>query len=56
VTAGRTVEYNGVPVFNVVGQTDVRGYRYIPAALDTLTHDIAAALNAAGVDGSKVTR
>lgn len=56
VEAGRCITFDGVPLFTVDGLTDARGYRYIPAELDTLTHEIAAALNAADVDGSRVAR
>lgn len=56
VEPGRTLTYGGVPVFTVTGHSDHRGYRYIPAALDDLTREIAAALNARGVDGKDAIR
>lgn len=56
VEPGRTLTYGGVPVFTVTGHTDHRGYRYIPAALDDLTREIAAALNARGIDGKDAIR
>ena len=56
VEAGRGLTFDGVLVFNVHGSQDATGYRYIPAALDDLTRDIAAALNRARIDGSKVIR
>lgn len=56
VAEGRCIAFDGAPLFTVDGLTDARGYRYIPAELDALTREIAAALNAAGVDGSRVAR
>ena len=56
VEAGRGLTFDGVLVCNIIGSQDATGYRYIPAYLDDLTRDIAAALNAAHVDGSKVLR
>ena len=56
VESGRCLTFEGTPLFTVNGLSDAAGYRYHPAELDALTHDIAAALNTSKVDGSRVGR